>query len=128
MIICSLAFKNNQTIPDIYTCHGQNINPPFEIEGVPADSKSLVLFIDDPDAPSGDWVHWIVWNIDPKTTLIETNSIPSGAMVGKNGSGHNKYDGPCPPSGIHHYQFKIFALDEILSLEKASSKDRPESM
>lgn len=122
MIINSPAFKNGVSIPDIYTCKGQNISPPLEIKDAPANAKSLVLLVDDPDAPSGDWVHWIVWNIDPKTTVIETDSVPAGAEEGKNGSGHNKYDGPCPPSGVHHYQFKVYALDKTLDLEPTTQK------
>lgn len=122
MIISSSAFMNGQAIPDIYGCRGQNINPPLEIKEAPPASKSLVLLVDDPDAPAGDWVHWLVWNINPKTIIIEADKAPSGAVEGINSFGRNRYGGPCPPSGVHHYQFKIYALDKTLNLAPSSGK------
>ena len=103
MIIKSPIFLNNATIPSKYTCDGDNINPPFEIKNIPKGTKSLVLIVDDPDAAGGTWTHWTLWNIDPGTSEIQENSIPSGASAGKTSYGRSKYDGPCPPSGTHHY-------------------------
>ncbi|MGC8981709.1 MAG: YbhB/YbcL family Raf kinase inhibitor-like protein [Minisyncoccia bacterium] len=122
MKIESPAFENNKEIPSKYTCDGEDINPPLKFSDIPEDAKSLVLIVDDPDAPFGIFTHWIVWNIDPKTTFIEENSVPEGAIVGRNDFGRNSYGGPCPPSGTHHYYFKIYALDTTLNLDKNSSK------
>jgi Raf kinase inhibitor-like YbhB/YbcL family protein len=122
MKIESPAFENNQPIPSKYTCDGEDINPPLKISDVPENSKSLVLIVDDPDAPFGTFTHWIVWNIDPKTSFVEENSVPDGAIVGVNDFGKNFYGGPCPPSGTHHYHFKLYALDTTLNLDKNSKK------
>ena len=122
MKIISSTFENNQMIPKKYTCDGENINPPLQIIDIPEGTKSSILIVDDPDAPSGDWVHWLVWNINPETKLIAENESPKGAIRGINDSGRQNYDGPCPPSGIHHYQFKIYALDTILNLPSNSRK------
>jgi len=122
MKIESPAFENNQPIPSKYTCDGEDINPPLKISDVPENAKSLVLIVDDPDAPFGAFTHWIVWNIDPKTSFIEENSVPDGAIVGVNDFGKNSYGGPCPPSGTHHYHFKLYALDSTLNLDKNSKK------
>jgi len=122
MKIISPAFKNNQMIPQKYTCDGENINPPLQISEVPTNTQSLVLIVDDPDAPGGDWVHWLVWNINPETKIIAENELPQGAIQGRNDFGKQNYGGPCPPSGTHHYQFKIYALDISLNLPPNSRK------
>ncbi len=122
MKIVSTVFENNQMIPQKYTCDGKNINPPLQIIDISKEAKSLVLIVDDPDAPSGDWVHWLVWNIPPTIKFISENESPQSAIQGINDSGRQNYDGPCPPSGIHHYQFKIYALDTILNLPSNSRK------
>ncbi|MCJ7804181.1 YbhB/YbcL family Raf kinase inhibitor-like protein [Patescibacteria group bacterium] len=109
-------------IPQKYTCDGENINPPLQITDVPSSAQSLVLIVDDPDAPSGDWVHWLVWNINPETKLITENESPKEAIQGTNDFGKQNYGGPCPPSGTHRYQFKIYALDTILNLSSSSRK------
>lgn len=116
------VFKNNDKISAKYTCDGENINPPFEISEVPEGAKSLVLIVDDPDAPMGIWVHWTMWNIDPKTEKIEENSVPYGAVEGVTSFKKSGYGGPCPPSGIHHYYFKIYAIDTILALPTSADK------
>ena len=114
MKITSSAFAHNQKIPSKYTCDGDNISPPLTIEDIPANTKSMVLIVDDPDAPSGTWVHWTVWNIDPnKTEIIESN-IPG--VEGITSFGKPGYEGPCPPSGVHRYFFKLYALDNLLNL------------
>lgn len=128
MKITSSAFENNTGIPAKYTCDGENINPALSLSGVPQNAKSLVLIMDDPDAPMGTFVHWIVFNINPKTQKIEENSVPAGSMLGKTSSGKLGYIGSCPPpaspeqlqrgeSGTHRYFFKLYALDNILNLE-----------
>jgi len=124
MKISSSAFANNSFIPSKYTCDGQDINPSLKIENVPAEAKSLVLIVDDPDAPMGTWVHWTVWNINPETTEILENSLPKEAVEGMTDFGKPGYGGPCPPSGTHRYFFKIYALDRILALEKGSSLEK----
>jgi len=118
MKISSPAFENNNPIPKRYTCDGENINPPLLFEDVPLQTQSLILIIDDPDAPIGTFLHWLVFNIPPKTRLIEENSVPSGAIVGKNDFNQNKYSGPCPPSGEHRYFFHLYALDTLLDLKE----------
>ncbi len=122
MNLSSNAFTNNGTVPVAYTCDGQNVNPPLQISGTPETAKSLVLIVDDPDAPRGTWVHWTVWNIDPKTTEIPANSVPAGSVQGLTDFGNNKWGGPCPPSGTHRYFFKIYALDVTLDLPVSAKK------
>lgn len=113
------VFEHNSKIPEKYTCDGQNINPPLKIEGISKGTKTLALIIDDPDAPAGTFVHWLVWDIKPNSTLKE-NSSPG--VQGKNGFNKNSYSGPCPPSGTHRYFFKIYALDTELILNEDSRK------
>ncbi len=120
MKISSTAFENNSLIPSKYTCEGQEINPPLEFKDVPEDTKSLVLIVDDPDAPMKTWIHWTIWNIDAKTTQILQNSCPKGAVEGITSFGRTGYGGPCPPSGTHRYFFKLFALDKMLDLSPNS--------
>ncbi len=115
MKIQSPAFQNNELIPAKYTCTGENIAPDLSFSEIPEETKSLALIVDDPDAPSGDFVHWLVWNIDP------SGDISSGVQ-GKNDFGENKYGGPCPPSGVHRYFFKLFALDSTLDIPTSSTK------
>jgi len=120
MKISSPAFENNESIPSKYTCEGENINPPLLIENVPSETKSLVLIVDDPDAPRGTFIHWVVFNIPPQTKLIEENSIPEGALLGKNDANDSQYYGPCPPSGKHRYFFHLYALDIALDLKNGT--------
>lgn len=122
MKITSAVFKEGELIPNIYTCKGKNINPPVQIADVPAGTRSLALILDDPDAPGGTWVHWVMWNISPATGGIEENSVPTGAVQGKNSWGNSGYGGPCPPSGVHRYFFKIYALNTALSLPSSDGK------
>ncbi len=110
-----------------YTCDGKEKNPPFQFFDVPTEAKSLVLIVDDPDAPGGDFVHWLVWNIDPRTTEITEASVPPGAIQGTTDFGTTGYGGPCPPSGTHRYQFKLYALDTSLSLPPSTKKSALEA-
>lgn len=119
LTISSPGFRNDNKIPPKYTCNGEDVNPQLDIEGIPEETKSLVLIVDDPDCPIGDWVHWIVWNIKP-TNKIKENSIPG--VEGMNDFNKHSYGGPCPPSGIHRYFFKVYALDTELSLSAHTRK------
>lgn len=124
MKISSREFNNNSNIPKKFTCDGEDISPSLIIEDVPDNAESLVLIMDDPDAPiEGGWVHWLVWNIDPKTREIAENSILEDAIQGKNTRGNNKYGGPCPPSGTHRYFFRLYALDEKLDLLPTTNRN-----
>lgn len=123
MLITSPSFNHNQNIPPKFTCDGGNHNPQLNISHVPADAKSLVLIMDDPDAPSGTFTHWLVWNIDPKTEVIKEESVPPGAVEGPNGASKIGYIGPCPPDGKpHRYFFKLYALGESLLVEELPNK------
>jgi Raf kinase inhibitor-like YbhB/YbcL family protein len=116
----SPAFENNKPIPVKYTCDGANINPPLTIEGAPEETKTLVLIVDDPDAPAGTFNHWGVWNIPPTTRKIKENTVPGTEGI----SSYRKhaYGGPCPPYGTHRYFFKVYALDTQLDLKSNSTK------
>ena len=118
--VTSPAIKNNKPIPVKYTCDGANVNPPLTIEGVPEETKALVLIVDDPDAPAGTFNHWVVWNIPPTTRRIEENTVPG--TEGISTSRKHAYGGPCPPYGTHRYFFKVYALDTQLDLKSNSSK------
>ena len=122
LTISSTAFRHNGMVPAKYTCDGTDVSPPLAIEGVPENAKSLALIVDDPDAPAGTWVHWVVWNIDPKTKEIAEGSVPKGAQQGMNDFRKRDYGGPCPPSGTHRYFFKLYALDTLLSLGTGAAK------
>lgn len=124
--IWSYQFADMGMMQAKYTEDGDNINPPLNIDGVPQGTKSLVLIMDDPDAPMGTWVHWVVFNIPPETREIAENSVPEGAVVGKNSWGRMEYGGPAPPSGIHRYFFKLYALDITLPLGPGASKSEVE--
>jgi len=119
LTITSPAFENNKLIPPKYTCDGDDVNPTLVIKGIPEETKSLILIVDDPDAPMGTWDHWIVWNIPP-TNKIEENSVPG--TEGLNDFRKHSYGGPCPPSGTHRYFFKVYALDTKLNLDSNSRK------
>jgi len=122
MELTSSAFNPMNYIPAKYTCDGDNLSPPLSIIDVPKRTVSLVLIVDDPDAPAGDWTHWLVWNIDPQTTLLKEGTIPLGAIEGLTSFGDQQYGGPCPPSGVHRYQFSLYALDTKLDLSNRTSK------
>ncbi len=129
MLIISAAFENNDEIPTRYGKAYDDVNPPLGIAEVPAEAASLALIMDDPDAPSGTFTHWVVYNITPEETDLEEERLPNGAIEGTNDYGELGYGGPKPPSGTHHYKFKLYALDEQLSLgEGATSEDLEEAM
>lgn len=122
MKITSPAFEHNQRIPGKYTCDGENMSPSLSFLEVPENAKSLVLIVDDPDAPSKIWVHWIVFNIDPTISEVPENTVPKAGIEGLTDFGKPGYGGPCPPSGTHRYFFKLYALDLILNLPQNSNK------
>ena len=122
MKLTSPAFQHQQRIPAKYTCDGQDISPPLQIADAPPAAQSLVLIMDDPDAPRGTWVHWTVWNMEPKTSEIAENSGPPGAAQGMTDFRRPGYGGPCPPSGTHRYFFKLYALDTKLNLPAKTDK------
>lgn len=124
--VTSPAFPHNGMIPPKYTCDGADVNPPLSIGNIPEKTKSLALIVDDPDAPMGTWVHWVVWNIGAGTKEIPENSVPPGAHQGTNDFGKRKYGGPCPPSGTHRYFFKLYALDAALALKAGATKAQVE--
>jgi Raf kinase inhibitor-like YbhB/YbcL family protein len=121
--VSSPAFAANADIPDKYGCKGENVNPPLIISNLPAGTKNVALIMHDPDAPGGDWVHWVVWNINPSTTEMAEDSVPAGAVQGKTSFGNAQYGGPCPPSGTHHYVFDVYALSDAVDLPAGSSRE-----
>jgi len=120
LTVKSSSFESNGSIPAKYTCTGANISPELTITGIPDGTKSLALIMDDPDAPKGVFVHWVMWNIPVRDKIAE-GSTPGAE--GKNGKNENKYTGPCPPSGTHHYHFKIYALNVKLDLPISTDKE-----
>ena len=122
MRIESEIFINNTKIPTQYTCYGISAQIPLKIFGIPENAKSLAIVVDDPDAPNGDFVHWVIWNIEPNISIIESDKIPSGAIEGNTSLGKPGWVAPCLPFGIHHYNFRLFAIDRILSIPISSNK------
>ena len=123
----STAFNEGDMIPSKYTCDGLNVSPPLSWSYLPESTKSIVLISDDPDAPMGTWVHWVVYNIPPQVNefpenVPPTKTLENGAIQGTTDFGRIGYGGPCPPSGTHRYFFKIYALDTMLDLDPGSSK------
>ena len=120
--ITSSAFKEGEKIPVKYTCDGAGVSPPLKIENVPKGTESMILVLEDPDAPVGLFVHWFVWNIPPhKTEIFEGEVLRY--PVSRNDVKKFEYLGPCPPSGTHRYFFKVYALDREIPLSEGSSKE-----
>jgi hypothetical protein len=125
--ITSSAFTEGAMIPKKHTCDGEDISPDLKWSGVPKEAKSLALICDDPDAPVGTWVHWVLFNILADVTGLPAGISPeavlkNGALHGKNDFRKLGYGGPCPPGGTHRYFFKVYALDTLLDLESGSTK------
>jgi Raf kinase inhibitor-like YbhB/YbcL family protein len=128
--LTSPAFADGDPIPDKYGYTAENVNPPLEIDGVPEETRSLALVMDDPDAvePAGKiWDHWVVWNIDPTRSTIPEDWNASGAVHGRNDYGEQGYGGPNPPDREHTYRFRLFALNQRLDLDTDTTKDQLES-
>lgn len=118
--VSSSAFNNNGVIPTKYSCEGDNINPPLHISGIPPGTQSLALILHDPDAPmKGGFTHWVMWNIKVGSEITEKYK---DAEQGMNSAGKMGYMGMCPPTGTHHYHFKVYALDAKLTLTSHSDK------
>jgi Raf kinase inhibitor-like YbhB/YbcL family protein len=125
--VTSTAFKDGEIIPKQYTCDGNDISPPLTWSGAPQETKSIALICDDPDAPGGTWVHWVLFNLPPTSNALiagvsSAKSLDSGAKHGKNDFKRFGYGGPCPPGGTHRYFFKVYALDSMLTLDPGITK------
>jgi Raf kinase inhibitor-like YbhB/YbcL family protein len=127
MNISSPAFGHKQPIPARYTCEDKNVSPPLTFSNVPGTTTSLTLIMYDPEAPSGSYTHWTVFNMPANTNGISENTVPSKSSQGSNSAGRSRYDGPCPPSGTHRYIFKLYALDNLLHVGSGASKQALES-
>ncbi len=123
--LTSPDFGHGDMIPAEFSCEGSDVNPTLNIMGVPEEALTLALIVDDPDAPAGTWVHWIVFNVLADWETIEGNTIPG--MQGLNDFGKENYGGPCPPDGEHRYFFKLYALDTVLNLESGITKEELET-
>ena len=127
--VSSPAFKDGEMIPPKYTCDGMDVSPPIEWENIPDQAKSIALVCDDPDAPMGTWVHWVVFNLPADLKGLPENSSPgfilsNNAKEGINNFRKTSYGGPCPPAGTHRYFFKVYALDLILNINDSINKEK----
>lgn len=125
MHLTSAAFDDGSRIPDTYTCKGADISPPLSVQNIPNGTKSLALIVHDPDAPGGDFVHWVVWSIPADSSTISEGALPPGAQQGINSFGKRAYNGPCPPAGkAHHYVFDVYAVSTELNLPDSTTRDK----
>ncbi len=122
--VSSPAFAAGRPIPAVHALAVKNLSPELHLQDIPANARSLVLIVDDPDSPSGLWTHWLVWNLPANLKSIPEGKLPQGAIQGKNSFQRVRYDGPAPPegTGIHRYFFRVYALDEILTLPEGSDR------
>lgn len=127
--LTSPAFSDGAPIPNQYTSKGDNVNPPLNILNTPAGAESLAIIMHDPDAPRGDFLHWLVWDIPPSTEAIAANSLPVGALQGFNDSDELGYMGPAPPpgTGTHRYTFELYALNTTLDMDAHATREELES-
>jgi Raf kinase inhibitor-like YbhB/YbcL family protein len=125
MQVTSTAFESGGAIPKQFTCEGENVSPPLAWTGVPADARELALLVEDPDAPGGTYVHWVLFKLDPGTDRLAEGNVPAGARQGDNSAGKPEYTGPCPPEGDpdHRYAFLLYALSSPLDLDAGASAD-----
>lgn len=121
--LTSPTFADGDIMPEQYTCEGENHSPALTIRGVPQGTVSLVLIVHDPDAPHGDFIHWLVGNLLPTSGELFENELPDSVIQGSNDFGHSQYDGPCPPSGVHRYIFDLYALDAVLTLQDGAPEE-----
>lgn len=128
ILVSSEAFEHEGEIPRRYTCDGENLSPPLSWVPLPGDTKSVALIVDDPDAPSGVFTHWVLFNLPPDVTelpegLPGRDKLENGALQGQNGFQKTGYGGPCPPKGSpHHYYFTVYALDSVVNVQAGASK------
>lgn len=125
LTLTSEAFDDGETIPTRYTCDGEEVSPPLEWSGVPDGASELVLLMTDPDAPSGEFVHWVVGGLDPASGGLEEGEVPTDAVEGTNDFDEQGYGAPCPPSEdtAHRYVFRLYATDERVDMEPGASVD-----
>ncbi len=133
MVITCPSFAQGEMIPAVYTCDGRDLSPPLQWTGAPPGTRSFALISDDPDAPVGTWVHWVVWNIPSSMNSLEENlpkkdTLPGGIRQGTTDFRRIGYGGPCPPSGTHRYYFKLYALDTVLELPPTTTKAQLEKV
>ncbi|TAJ11324.1 YbhB/YbcL family Raf kinase inhibitor-like protein [Marinilabiliaceae bacterium JC017] len=131
MKLTSPVFDEGGLIPEKYTCDGIDVSPSLKWSSMPVGTKTIAIICDDPDAPMGTWVHWVIYNLPATTDVLPeevpaVKILPNGAMQGKNDFGKIGYGGPCPPSGTHRYYFKIYALDDELMVEAGITKSQLE--
>lgn len=129
MTMTSSAFAAGAKIPAKYTCDGESLSPPLQWDASPSGTQSLALIVDDPDAPSGTFVHWVIYGLPPALRAlpegVSMDELPAtGGLNGKNGAGSLGYTGPCPPGGVHHYFFRLYALDVKLDSSAGWTKDQ----
>ncbi len=127
--LSSKAFSAGASIPITYSCTGRSVSPPLTWSSPPSGTKSFALILDDPDAPIGTFVHWVIYNIPASSrglpeAVSASEKSADGTQQGNNGAGRVGYTGPCPPSGTHRYFFKLYALDTVLSLSSGTGKDQ----
>lgn len=128
----SSVFGENENIPSRFTCDGRDISPPLLWSNLPNGTKSIAIITDDPDAPVGTWVHWIIYNMPTTSNKLDENvtrdlQLENGALQGRNDFGKIGYNGPCPPQGTHRYYYKIYALDSMLNLVPGVNKEKLEN-
>jgi Raf kinase inhibitor-like YbhB/YbcL family protein len=121
--VTSTAFGEGDAIPERYTCDGDEVSPPLAWTGVPEDSAALALVVDDPDASSGTFTHWVVLDVPVTTTSSDAGGVPEGGVQATSSAGDAAYAGPCPPSGTHHYRFTVVALDAECGLTEGATLD-----
>ncbi|MFN8412270.1 MAG: YbhB/YbcL family Raf kinase inhibitor-like protein [Anaerolineales bacterium] len=126
--IKSPVFQEGETIPEIYSCQGINISPPLTWSNIPDGTQSFTLIVDDPDAPGGTWIHWVLFNLPASAHELHENiptseQLENGGIQGVASSGRG-YRGPCPPSGTHHYYFTLYAVDTLLTLDAKANKEQ----
>lgn len=121
--VTSSAFSEGEAIPRKYTCDGDDVSPPLAWSGAPDGVASYALIMDDPDAPAGTWVHWVLFDLPPQTTQLAENAPSSAGVQGNSSWNRTGYGGPCPPGGEHRYFFKLYALDTTLGLDAGATKE-----
>jgi Raf kinase inhibitor-like YbhB/YbcL family protein len=122
--VTSTAFREGQPVPAEFTCDGHGGSPPLAWAGVPDGAAALALVVDDPDAPRGSFVHWVVLDIPVGTTSVDAGTVPAGGVQAKNTAGRASYTEPCPPSGTHHYRFTVYALSQRTGLRDGADLDQ----
>jgi Raf kinase inhibitor-like YbhB/YbcL family protein len=122
--VSSPAFRDGRPIPARFTCDGEAVAPPLSWNGVPEGAEALALVVDDPDAPHGTFVHWVVLDLPAGTNGLDGATVPAGAVQAKNSAGRQSYFGPCPPSGSHHYRFTVYALSQRTGLRDGADLDK----